>query len=463
MALSSATVRVDYSGNGSTTSFAVTFVFWDDSDITVVHRTAAGVETTWVDGTQYTLSGGDGSTGTLTVDTSPTDYTPASGETLTIRGNRALPQPTTYPLGGSFPSTAVEQAEDQIVRLVQQRSEEIDRCLKFPVTDSTSLSTTLPTSVSRLDKFLVFNESTGATEASENTVTQLAGLVASTTLISTSAQLATALSDETGTAGSAVFSVSPTLTGTISINGDTTFNDSGADVNFRVESDNQQHALYVNGGLDNVGVGYSAEPLITSKGITILSGDQTGGLVIVKEDGSLPSSGEGLGTIGFRGEDSANTLAAASGSISSYATVNHSGSAAGADLRFYTKAVGVGPGSAPAERMRMDSVGNISIAGTAVRGSTVGAGALHIFNGTAPAGTLTNGISLFSDSGELKVLDASGNSTTLSPHDNETNEWIFDSVQTVTGKHLRIDVEKILRFINDKYGLEAILDETIGG
>jgi hypothetical protein len=55
MALSSATVRVDYSGNGSTTSFAVTFVFWDDSDITVVHRTAAGVETTWVDGTQYTF------------------------------------------------------------------------------------------------------------------------------------------------------------------------------------------------------------------------------------------------------------------------------------------------------------------------------------------------------------------------------------------------------------------------
>ena len=252
-------------------------------------------------------------------------------------------------------------------------------------------------------------------------------------------------------------------TSTKSFDGDISFNDASADVNFRIESNGQEYAFYVNGGLDNVGVGYSAEHLITSKGITILSGDENGGLVIVKEDGSLPSSGEGLGTVGFRGEDSANTLAAASASISSYATVNHSGSAAGADLRFYTKAVGVGPGSAPAERMRMDSVGNVSIGGTAVRGTTVGTNALQIFNGTAPVGTLADGCSLYSTSGEMRVMDAAGNATLLSPHDSETNEWVFDSVHSVTGKRLRIDVEKILRFINDKYGLDAIMEEMDGG
>ena len=86
MTLSSTTNKVAYAGNGSTTSFSVTFIYWEDSTVKVIlSNDTTGVETTWVDGTQYTLSGGDGSTGTLTVDTSPTDYTPASGETLTIR------------------------------------------------------------------------------------------------------------------------------------------------------------------------------------------------------------------------------------------------------------------------------------------------------------------------------------------------------------------------------------------
>jgi hypothetical protein len=248
------------------------------------------------------------------------------------------------------------------------------------------------------------------------------------------------------------------VTGVSSFDGKTTINETGADVDFRVESNSQQFALYVNGGLNHVAVGYNAEPTVTNLGIAILSADANGGVLLVKEDGSNPSSGEGLGSFGMRGEDSANNLAASSAMISSYATENHSGSAAGADLRFYTKANGVGPGSAPSERARIDAVGNVYIGGTAARGTTVGTNALQIFNGTAPVGTLSNGCSFYSTSGEMRVMDAAGNATLLSPHDSETNEWIFDSVQTVTGKSLRIDVEKILRFINDKYGLDAILE-----
>lgn len=107
MTLASATTKVSYAGNGSTASFSVTFVYWDNTDIEVILRSSAGVETTWVLNTQYTLSGGAGSTGTLTVDTSPTDYTPASGETLVIRSKRADTQGTALPLGGAFPSTNV--------------------------------------------------------------------------------------------------------------------------------------------------------------------------------------------------------------------------------------------------------------------------------------------------------------------------------------------------------------------
>jgi hypothetical protein len=61
------------------------------------------------------------------------------------------------------------------------------------------------------------------------------------------------------------------------------------------------------------------------------------------------------------------------------------------------------------ERMRIDSSGNLLVGGTAARGTTAGTAHLDIFNGTAPAGTLTNGISLYSSSGDFNFMDSSGN------------------------------------------------------
>lgn len=61
------------------------------------------------------------------------------------------------------------------------------------------------------------------------------------------------------------------------------------------------------------------------------------------------------------------------------------------------------------ERLRLDTSGNALLGGTAARGTTVGAAHLDIFNGTAPAGTLTNGISLYSASGDFNFMDSSGN------------------------------------------------------
>ena len=159
------------------------------------------------------------------------------------------------------------------------------------------------------------------------------------------------------------------VTGVSSFDGKTTINETGADVDFRVESNSQQFALYVNGGLNHVAVGYNAEPTVTNLGIAILSADANGGVLLVKEDGSNPSSGEGLGSFGMRGEDSANNLAASSAMMSAYASENHSGSAAGANLRFYTKGNGVGPGSAPSERARITQAGEVLIAGTTDNGA----------------------------------------------------------------------------------------------
>jgi len=159
------------------------------------------------------------------------------------------------------------------------------------------------------------------------------------------------------------------VTGVSSFDGKTTINEAGADADFRVESNSQQFALYVNGGVNHVAVGYNAEPTVTNLGIAVLSAGAGGGVLLVKEDGSQPSSGEGLGSFGMRGEDSANNLFASSAMISAYASENHSGSAAGANMRFYTKPNGVGPGSSPSERMRITQAGEVMIAGSSDQGA----------------------------------------------------------------------------------------------
>lgn len=138
MTLTSTTNKVQYNGDGSTTAFPVTFVFWDNADIKAILKDANGVETTWVLGTQYTLSGGDGATGTLTVETSPTDYTPASGETLTIKSNLTDTQDLSLAVGGPLPTATIEERLDKNVRLIQQKDEEIDRKIGFSETSTAS-------------------------------------------------------------------------------------------------------------------------------------------------------------------------------------------------------------------------------------------------------------------------------------------------------------------------------------
>lgn len=93
------------------------------------------------------------------------------------------------------------------------------------------------------------------------------------------------------------------------------------------------------------------------------------------------------------------------GFIGFYAAENWTDSAQGSYLGFATSATGAA--SAP-EKMRLDPSGNLLLGGTAARGTTPGSAHLDLFNGTAPAGTLTNGISLYSSSGDFYFMDAAG-------------------------------------------------------
>lgn len=202
MALTSPTVRVQYDGDGATVSFPVSFIFWDADDLTVVHTDTSGTETTWVRGTRYTVTGGSGSTGTIEVEVTPTDFTPATGETLTIKSSLPNTQPTTLPAGGELPSGSIEQALDQAVRLTQQIDETIGRQLTYPISDAAALSAELPNSSDRASKFLGFS-ATGEPLATAGSVDTIAVSTFMETLlddITAAAALATLTAAGTGLA-----------------------------------------------------------------------------------------------------------------------------------------------------------------------------------------------------------------------------------------------------------------------
>ena len=134
MTLASELTKIQNAGNSSTTVFPVTFIFWDDADLRVIETVVAtGVETVKTIATHYTLTGGSGSTGELTMLVA----TP-TGTTLTIKSNLNDVQSNVFPLGGRFPSTTVEESFDKATRLVQQKEEVIARSVKLAETSATT-------------------------------------------------------------------------------------------------------------------------------------------------------------------------------------------------------------------------------------------------------------------------------------------------------------------------------------
>jgi len=124
-------------------------------------------------------------------------------------------------------------------------------------------------------------------------------------------------------------------------------------------------------------------------------------------------------------------------------------------LRFYAGGTAVGN-----KVGTWNPSGVLKLAGTATRATTEGTNHLDIFDGTAPVGTLANGISLYSTAGELRVMDAGGNATLLSPHEKGTNYWIYDSIDTTTGKRLKIDMEQFMKWLNKKFGTDFVHEYT---
>lgn len=158
MTVSTETASVSYAGNGATTVFAVPFYFLENSHIRVVLRTSAGVESTKVLTTDYTVAnaGTNPSTATVTC----VSFTPATGQTLRIVRDPPLTQDTDYIENDAFPAETHEEALDKLTMIAQAISSDVNRALKWP--ETSSASALLPDPSSNGNRFLATNSSGSA-------------------------------------------------------------------------------------------------------------------------------------------------------------------------------------------------------------------------------------------------------------------------------------------------------------
>ena len=142
MTVSSTQNRVSYAGNGATTAFSTSpVVFFDSGDLdvyTVVDST--GVATLKTITTHYTVTGGAGTTGTVTMLTAP-----AAGTTLLIVRTMDLTQAVDFVQNDPSDAEVAEDALDKITMILQQLDTKVDRAFALDDGDISGASTTLPT------------------------------------------------------------------------------------------------------------------------------------------------------------------------------------------------------------------------------------------------------------------------------------------------------------------------------
>lgn len=132
---STASRRKEYSGNGSTTNFPITFPYAAEEDVVVLHA-ENDVETEWI-------NGGAGATGyTIVNDEVVANTAPASGATLVVYRSTERTQETDMVNNYRVPGPVEEAALDKLTLIVQELDEVVSRCVKTGIVEGSAGVTT---------------------------------------------------------------------------------------------------------------------------------------------------------------------------------------------------------------------------------------------------------------------------------------------------------------------------------
>ena len=194
IALDDNTPRISYTvsaGATRTEPYPVPFEFFDDADLNF-----------YVDGTlktitdNYTVTGGDGSTGAITT-TADSHVTGASGgSAVVITRSIALARVTDFPSSGAFEVATLNNELDRFTAIASDLEDSSTRSLRLSDDDSAA-TMTLPTKASRLGKVLGFHSTSGIAEVVNHITT--AAVNVSTVSVGGSATASVSQSGNTAT------------------------------------------------------------------------------------------------------------------------------------------------------------------------------------------------------------------------------------------------------------------------
>lgn len=150
--------RVEYSvAEGVTqTVFSVPFDYFEDSDVTIYVDGEAKVL-----GTDYTMTGGDGSTGTITfVTATPPEVQQVTGatggSTVVIVRRIPLERVTDFVAGQDINRAALNTQLDNLVAIAADLDDRLDRTIHIPDDDPADITFELPQKMQRANKYLAF-------------------------------------------------------------------------------------------------------------------------------------------------------------------------------------------------------------------------------------------------------------------------------------------------------------------
>ena len=145
-------------GNGSTTSFPVSFKFFAGADLVVNLRDdTTGADTLQTITTHYTVTKNNAlrpETGTVVFVTAP-----PSGKTVVIERQTPRTQTLDLTRGGPLDEDSLEWQLDRQTLADQEDAYDFGRALAKPATDAAGLDMTLPNSVDRASQYLAFDAS----------------------------------------------------------------------------------------------------------------------------------------------------------------------------------------------------------------------------------------------------------------------------------------------------------------
>jgi hypothetical protein len=159
--------RISYTATAGQTAFTVPFEFFDASDLNVYVNDTLQTLTT-----HYSVTGGSGSTGSITLVTGAT-----LNDVVVITRDVTLERVTDFPTSGPFQVASLNTELDKVVAMIADMKDLADRGLRLSDSD-TSATLVLANKDTRKGTVLAFNATTGAVEvgptiADTNTVAQI--------------------------------------------------------------------------------------------------------------------------------------------------------------------------------------------------------------------------------------------------------------------------------------------------